>query len=190
MISFRISKLRIRIDFSFLVFTALIFLVKSGAEIFRFSFVCQLHELGHAAALCFCGGELSELMFCGTGIKMIPKRTSFLSLSSEAAVLLAGPAVNVIMWAVCRAVGADGKLAVLSLAAAAFNMLPYDFLDGGGLINLTSLPAVRMIAGSVKILIIALLLYGTLFVDIRLILLLCASIFNIFQDGELLYCDK
>ncbi len=103
MSEFKLCGVKIRIDFSFLVFSALIFLLKDAATVFAFSTVCLIHELGHAAALQFCGGKVSSLTFFGAGIKMLPDRRGMLPAKSELFVLLAGPAANNVMFAALNA---------------------------------------------------------------------------------------
>ena len=127
----KIFGVKLRGDFSFLVMTAIVFLVSEGQRIREFFLVCLIHELAHAIALCLCGGSLGELIFSGFGIKMIPRR-NFLSSGRELFILIAGPMINIIMFTVFR----GSSFGILNLAAGIFNLLPYSKLDGGSILEL------------------------------------------------------
>lgn len=107
----KIFGVKLRVDFSFLVMTAIVFLVSEGQRIREFFLVCLIHELAHAIALCLCGGSLGELIFSGFGIKMIPRR-NFLSSGRELFILIAGPMINIIMFTVFR----GSSFGILNLA--------------------------------------------------------------------------
>lgn len=125
---------RFRIKFSFLLFNALLFLLCDGGMILSFYAVCVLHELGHIAALRLTGRELRcvELSFFGIRITSAPAA----DIKRGAAVLLSGPAVNLLLYAFLRAADCCGRTAVLSLAAGLFNLLPLSSLDGGALLDM------------------------------------------------------
>lgn len=135
---FSVCGVKIRIEFSFLVFLTLLFLIKNSMTVFCFFTVCLVHEAGHAAAVCFAGGSLSEIIFCGMGIRMIPSRGRILPLKSELFILLAGPAVNLVLFVFLNAIDPGNMFALLNLCAAVFNLMPYKLLDGGSAINLLS----------------------------------------------------
>lgn len=179
---FRIWGVNVRIDFSFLVFLTLLFLMKNGAEIFSFFTVCLLHEAGHAAAVYLTGGRLSSLIFCGMGIKMIPERSKIFPLKSEILVLLAGPAVNLSAFVLFNSADSGNFFALLNLCAAVFNLMPYKLLDGGSVINLISEQTgcekiVETILTAVRILIILITFYASLFCDKAVFPLFCAAVF-------------
>ena len=96
----KIGRTEVRAEFSFLLFNALIFLLR----------------------------------FSGAGIKMLSGDVG--SAGRELAVILAGPAVNILTWALLSLTGRCGYFSQLSLAEGLFNLLPYDFLDGGAAIRL------------------------------------------------------
>ena len=124
---------KLRIHFSFLLFNALLFMLKDAGMILEFYAVCLLHELGHIAALRLTGGELRLIEFSIFGIKMTAAPAA--DIKKGAAVLLSGPAVNLLMYAALVLTGNGGRLA-LSLAAGAFNLLPFSSLDGGALLDM------------------------------------------------------
>ncbi|MCR5599200.1 MAG: hypothetical protein K6G33_00435 [Ruminococcus sp.] len=147
-----------RIDFSFLVFNALIFLLRDSGLIMAFYAVCAIHEVGHIAALRVVGGRLSGVEMSGVGIRMETAKRSLYSLRSSLFVLIAGPAANFIVYAIFGT--RFGKFPMLNLAAALYNLLPYRSLDGGAIIALFTLGTphertAELILGAVKVLIIA-----------------------------------
>ena len=125
---------KLRIHFSFLLFNALLFMLKDAGMILGFYTVCLLHELGHIAALRLTGGELRLIEFSIFGIKMAAAPAA--DIKKGAAVLLSGPAVNLLMYAALVLTGNGGRLAALSLAAGTFNLLPFSSLDGGALLDM------------------------------------------------------
>lgn len=166
----KICGVQVNIRFTFLIFTALIFLVRDGMTLFGFFTVCMLHEFGHGAALKLSGGAIESLTFHGMGIKMQSRRTQLLSAKREALVLIAGPAVNLIMFMILSALSADNEFAAINLAAAVFNLLPYSMLDGGSLLNLaaeqTSSPFfMKTVYNIIRIMISLILLYLMIFLD-------------------------
>lgn len=178
---------RICISFSFLVFLALLFLMKSGGTIFAFFTVCLIHELGHAAALCIAGGSLSQLTFCGMGIKMIPCRNKLLSFRNELFVLLAGPAVNISVFLILNTADRGNYFALLNLCAAVFNLLPYKMLDGGAVLQLLSdcSSCGKTFSAAAGLLRIALLLcavYAVFYWGMVCFPLLCTAVFYFFAD--------
>ncbi|MCD7811340.1 MAG: hypothetical protein LUG91_05770 [Ruminococcus sp.] len=134
--SLTIGGVRLRIDFTFLVFSAMLFLLRDSRTAFAFLTVCLVHESAHAAVLRLVGGRLSEIIFLGMGIRMIPQRNKLLSAKRELAVLLAGPAANLVLFAAFSLKDSGNYFAFLNLCAALFNLLPYSFLDGGAALNL------------------------------------------------------
>lgn len=125
---------RIRIRFTFLLFNAVLFIFRDAGLIFEFYAVCLLHELGHLAALKLTGGELRMVELSGIGIRITASPAA--DIKRGAAVLLSGPAVNLLMYALLSFSGNSGRLAELSLAAGLFNLLPFSSLDGGALLDM------------------------------------------------------
>lgn len=177
-----IGGIKFRIDFSFLVFAALVFLIKNGAEIFSFFSVCMIHEIGHGLAVCLSGGKISSITFYGTGIIMKTDRTGIMPLKKELFILLSGPSVNIILFLLLWKKDMTETFALLNLCAAVFNLMPYSSLDGGAaLLALSdSLPnrrnAVLIFLRAAQVTLPLLLLYGT-FTDKQLFSLFCAAAF-------------
>ncbi|MDD6278222.1 MAG: hypothetical protein PUA81_00320 [Oscillospiraceae bacterium] len=136
MTEFKICGISVKIDFSFLMISALAAIFGTAETLKAIAAVCAVHELGHAMALYICGGRMRSITFFAAGIKMEPQSSKLLSLGEEALILLSGPMSNLFLSAVLGAYGCFGEVFMLSIGAAAFNLLPYSSLDGGSLIIL------------------------------------------------------
>lgn len=126
--------MKIKVKFSFLLFNALLFMFRDTELISAFYIACISHEIGHIIALKFTGGELKSIEFSSSGIKMSASPCS--SVGKGIFVLMSGPAVNLILYAILTACGIKGFLPVFNLAEGLFNLLPYSMLDGGAVLNL------------------------------------------------------
>ena len=160
MISVRIGGAAVRIHFSFFVFNALIFLMRSSSLILSFYGVCLLHEAGHLAALKLTGGRISSVDISGAGAVIDTRKGGIATAKNRLIVLLAGPAANIFVFLILNLLGCHGKFPHLSLIAAVYNMLPYHSLDGGAIIALFSVGtayerSVNSILTALKLLIIA-----------------------------------
>lgn len=136
MISFKTGGVTVRVDFSFLVFNALVFLFRDSALVLAFYTTCAIHEFGHILALWLTGGKLSAVSFSGAGIRMETVRAAAEPVRRSFAVLLAGPAANLLVFGLMRLADCGGTFPELNLLAAAYNMLPFRCLDGGAVIAL------------------------------------------------------
>ena len=126
--------MKIKVKFSFLVFNALLFMFRDTELISAFYIACISHEIGHITALKLTGGELKSIELSSSGIKM--SASPYSSVRNGIFVLLSGPAVNLILYAVLTACKIRGFLPVFNLAEGLFNLLPYSMLDGGAVLNL------------------------------------------------------
>ena len=125
---------RVRVDFSFLLLNALMFLTGESTMIAGFYAVCAVHEIGHILTLYMCGGRLKRVDVTGLGIKM--RAAPMPGIYREMAVLVSGPAVNILVWLSLELLGRAGDISRLSLLAGLYNLLPLPFLDGGALLEL------------------------------------------------------
>ncbi|MDE5765361.1 MAG: M50 family metallopeptidase [Ruminococcus sp.] len=124
----------IKIKFSFIVFNALIFLLRESGMVLGFYIACILHEIGHAVAVSAFGGKISRIELSCFGIKITASQPK--NLISGIIILLGGPAVNLLTYFLLKISGVHNYLAVYSLAEGIFNLLPYSFLDGGAVLEL------------------------------------------------------
>jgi Zn-dependent protease len=134
LISFKLGRTAVRMDFSFFVFNALIFLLRDSRLVLAFYTVCTVHEAGHTAALALVGGHIRSVELSGFGVRMDRQKSSVMSVGRSVFVLAAGPAANIIMYIVMKGAGCGGDFPLLNLMVAAYNMLPYRSLDGGAII--------------------------------------------------------
>ena len=126
----------ISVSFSFLMFNALVFMMKDTKQILSFYAVCALHEAGHLAAAAAFGTKLRAVGLSGTGIRLVTEKKPLRPVSHGAVILAAGPAVNIILYIVLKIMRCSGAFTLLNLGAAVYNLLPYSQLDGGALIHL------------------------------------------------------
>ena len=95
--------------------------------------VCGLHEWGHLAAMAVFGKRIKKVRLSGFGICISTKKNPAEPLHESLAVLLAGPAVNILFYFLLRESAPD--TALLSLGAGLYNLLPYSQLDGGAVLE-------------------------------------------------------
>ncbi|MDE6670968.1 MAG: hypothetical protein K2K16_02100 [Ruminococcus sp.] len=161
-----------RLDFSFLVFNALIFLMRENNTVMTFYAVCIIHELGHLFAISLTGGKIKSVVFSGTGVIITPERNS----RHELFIMLAGAGANLIAFVLLSISGIGGMFRLLNLCTAIYNLLPYRQLDGGSALSLIIdgtpyertvnmiLMVVRLIFSGV--LLLAVFLYGRDFIPV------------------------
>ncbi len=127
----------ISVEFSFLAVIALLGLSESSACIYMSLASCILHEIGHLLALFSFGVGVKKIVLYGAGIKIV-RDFSLVENKKEAVILLSGPLMNILAFAVFYMF--DGEnfkvFAVMNLATALFNLLPIKALDGGQLLFL------------------------------------------------------
>ncbi|MBQ9897835.1 MAG: M50 family metallopeptidase [Ruminococcus sp.] len=121
--------------FSFLVLTALLFLLRDEKLILSLAAVCAVHEAGHLTAMSLTGARVRSVTLSAAGIRIETVRTPLRSVPRDILVLLAGPFANVLMYILLTAAHCPGSFPMLNLAAAAYNLLPYRTLDGGAVVG-------------------------------------------------------
>ena len=172
MISFKLRGVTLRVEFSFLVFNALVFLFRDSTLVLAFYTTCALHEFGHILALGLTGGRLSSVSFGAAGIRMYTVRTGAEPVTSSLFVLLAGPAANMLVFTAMKLAGCGGIFPALNLLAAAYNMLPFRSLDGGAVIALFTVgtPHERTAELVLKVIRLIIIVFAALaFFELRLI---------------------
>ncbi len=146
MFEFTFRNVKIRFHFGFFA-TVAVLMVSSNSLYTHFAFCsCILHEMGHLVAMIFTKEPISQLAFCGTGIKLVQKRNeSYVKFEKEALILASGCLVNFCLFIAfisssCYNVAMFGAT---NLLIGIFNLLPFSFLDGGKLLNLTYFKILR-----------------------------------------------
>jgi len=173
---------KIRFRFSFFVFNALLFMLRDSSLTLMFYTVCAIHEAGHIAVASFLGIHIVSVDITGFGIIMNTSGRCLEPRRHELAVLLAGPAVNILAFFIT-----SGTFATLSLAAAVYNLLPYRRLDGGAILALIAegSPKEEMLyrwTGALKIGISAVLLLMTVFTGCTAAPLFIASVILLINE--------
>lgn len=120
------------VNFSFLLFNALIFLLRENSVVMDFYAVCIIHELGHLLAVFVTGGKIKSVVFSGTGVVITPEKNS----PHELFVLLFGPSANLAVFIIFNIIGIGKTFRLLNLGTALYNLLPYRQLDGGSALAL------------------------------------------------------
>ena len=131
MISLRISGVCIDIHFSFLLFNAVLFLMRGNQTILCFYGGCILHELGHILAAAVVGISVQKVSLKGTGIIMSAEKNSSVPAKNSLFVLLSGPLVNLVCAVIIHLTHGSSDFAAVNLALCVYNLLPFSFLDGG-----------------------------------------------------------
>ena len=135
MISLRISGVRTDIHFTFLLFNAMLFLLRENQTILCFYGGCILHELGHIFAAAAAGISVQKVSLTGTGIIMTAEKNSSVPMKYSLMVLLSGPAVNLFCAGIINLVGGSDSFAAVNFALCVYNLLPFSLLDGGTLLE-------------------------------------------------------
>ncbi|MBQ8961814.1 MAG: M50 family metallopeptidase [Ruminococcus sp.] len=131
-----LGRCTVRVRFSFMLLSALLFLLRDPVLIRGFCAGSALHELGHVLAAYLTGGRISSVELRGTGVLMTVRRDRLPSLGQELFVLLSGPAVNLLMAAELYLRGAVGSALLIQLWQGLSNLLPFPGLDGGAALEL------------------------------------------------------
>ncbi len=116
-----------------LLLTLLLTLDKSGTALLCL-LASFLHEGGHIAALLFAGRPPKAVAVGACGIRLIPHARP-LGVGRQAAVLLAGPLVNLFLAGVFAAFHCAPAAVATHAVLGAFNLLPVEALDGGQLLG-------------------------------------------------------
>ena len=133
--TFYINSCRVYISFTFLLVTA--FSALSGFDsVLKLLMFSILHETGHLAVLLILSGRLRELSFSYYGFAI--KYDNTLTPLKESAVLISGPAVNLICYIIFRD--------EINLVLLLLNLMPVYPLDGGRIIRLISIKLSKVLS--------------------------------------------
>lgn len=135
MIELKLKGIVLRWDFSFFAVLAVFFLWdSSGFGIIALG-ICAAHELAHLAVMRICGIIPHSLTFYGAGIRLSAEEVEQRSPRVQAAVYSAGCVMNFLLAGGFLAAGQE-RIAAVSFAAGAFNLLPLGEFDGRRLLKL------------------------------------------------------
>ena len=132
MIAFRVFGVTVHVEFSFITVCALLCSINNGSILTASLCAAVLHELSHLLTMLLLGVSLKSVSFHGCGVRIHPE-TRLVSYGKELAVLMSGPAANII---VCLALYYYNRndAAVVQLALGLLNLIPCRSLDGGGIL--------------------------------------------------------
>lgn len=94
-----------------------------------------VHELAHLTAMRLLHWQACEVRFTALGIRLIRREQTPYPYRAECAVLLAGPAVNLLLAAALACAGWWNPAGAAQLSLGLFNLLPVAPLDGGQALN-------------------------------------------------------
>lgn len=90
-----------------------------------------MHEAGHFMVMYLLGCKPSSVNIGMFGIRVEQPAGNSVSYTKNMAISLAGPAVNLISFAVLAAATGINNVALIHLTIGVFNLLPMEYLDGG-----------------------------------------------------------
>ena len=135
MIELKLKRTALRWDFSFFAVLAVFFIWDYSGFGFAALGICTAHELAHLAVMRLCGMSPDSLTFYGAGIRLSASAVESAPPGVQAAVYAAGCAMNLLLGGVFLAAG-EARIAAVSFAAGAFNLLPLGEFDGRRLLKL------------------------------------------------------
>ncbi|MGN1341337.1 MAG: peptidase M50, partial [Oscillospiraceae bacterium] len=136
MIEFKMSRMALRLDFSFFAVLALFFWLDSSGFGLTALAVCAVHELGHLAVMHACGILPESVTFYGAGIRISSREVESRSPAVQAAVYSAGCVVNLLLAVILWQFPPLREAAAISLFTGVFNLLPVGEFDGRRLLKL------------------------------------------------------
>lgn len=131
MIKFRLFSVDFKIDFSFFMFMALVFMTNNYHSVMMFFLACAVHEMGHLIAMFFMGAEVKSVTVSGLGINIMQSRKNLISSFRSLVILSGGVLVNLLIFV--SGIFCD-DFENINLILFFFNILPFRNLDGGSII--------------------------------------------------------
>ncbi len=132
--TFRIGKTEVIVSFPFMAALALILVLDTKGIAVAGILAAFLHEIGHFLWMLTLRMSIKRIGFMLSGIKVDTGQERVLSYGQEAALSLAGPALNLLAAGVCALCAGTPFLRTLMLAnlvLMGLNLLPIQALDGG-----------------------------------------------------------
>ncbi len=133
MLKLRIGGLRLEVSPLFFSVLTLALAFSENSTVMMAVLAAAAHEAGHFTGMLITGEIPKKLMLTPFGIRI--ERSAQMNIASDAAVYLAGPAVN-LTAAAFFTVGRGESAAAVNLLMGLFNLLPVGRLDGGCILRL------------------------------------------------------
>ena len=131
MLEWTIGKIRLSVSVPFFASLLVLMLADSGSIPLWCVAASLMHEAGHVVAVLLLGNQPVRVELGIFGMRLQQQDTTALGYRRQIAVLLAGPAVNLLCAGVLFAAGQPGMIMGVHLIIGLFNLLPIEPLDGG-----------------------------------------------------------
>ncbi len=124
----------IHFELSFWFFAIVALAVFAGADMVMLLFAVLIHEAGHAAAVVLSGGRITRIYAGMFGIRMYTRFGHYAGSRREILIWLSGPAAGMAAGLLALALS-HWRFGAMNLLLSAFNLLPVEGLDGGGVMH-------------------------------------------------------
>lgn len=131
MFEWSIGKIRLSVTVPFLASLLVLMLGDAGSIPLWCVAASLMHETGHVVAVLLLEKQPVRVELGIFGMRMLRQDTAGVGYRRQMAVLLAGPAVNLICAGVLLLTGQAGMILGVHLVLGLFNLLPIEPLDGG-----------------------------------------------------------
>lgn len=138
MIEFKVKSVTYRLDFSFFLLWAMMYLLGHEKLMLPMFIACLIHEMGHIIPMTIYGRKIKSIEFGGTGIKIVPIYDRMLSKKCDVIIMISGCLSNFILTAIVFVFNIQSmySVAYVSLSLGVFNALPIKSLDGFDVVQL------------------------------------------------------
>ena len=137
MIAFNIKKIKIQFHLTFFIFMFIMIALNYTEQFFILFLSVSLHELTHIITAYVFGAETEKIVITPIGEIALIKDLEYLSCGKKIIIMLAGPFINLILYAAVRLIFpvsfTDFKL--YNLCLCFFNLIPAYPLDGGKILS-------------------------------------------------------
>lgn len=138
MIEFKVKSITYRLDFSFFLFWAMMYLLGREKMVLPMFLACLVHEMGHIVPMVISGRKIKSIEFGGTGIKIVPLYDKMLLIEWDIIIMVSGCLSNFLLTAIVLIfkIYPLYNVAYVSLSLGIFNALPIKSLDGYDVVQL------------------------------------------------------
>lgn len=138
MIKFKVKSITYRLDFSFFLFWAMMYLLGREKMVLPMFLACLVHEMGHIVPMVISGRKIKSIEFGGTGIKIVPLYDKMLPIEWDIIIMISGCLSNFLLTAIVLMfkIYPLYNVAYVSLSLGIFNALPIKSLDGYDVVQL------------------------------------------------------